>query len=68
MFCRCFLNSFSVFPQCFWGNLLSQVLKSLEGSVWDDASIDGLLAAADESGDGELQVEESIFLPSPANS
>ena len=42
------------------------MLKSLEGSVWDDASIDGLLAAADESGDGELQVEESIFLPSPA--
>ena len=43
---------------CFWGKLLSQVLKSLEGSQWDDASVDELLAAADESGDGQLQVEE----------
>ena len=26
-----------------------QVLKALEGSQWDDASVDELLAAADES-------------------
>ena len=49
---------FFLFSICFWGKLLSQVLKSLEGSQWDDASVDELLAAADESGDGQLQVEE----------
>ena len=38
-----------------------QVLKALEGSQWDDASVDELLAAADESGDGELQVEDRRF-------
>jgi Ca2+-binding EF-hand superfamily protein len=38
-----------------------QVLKALEGSQWDDASVDELLAAADESGDGELQVEDRWF-------
>eukprot|EP00435_Cladocopium_sp_Y103_P044397 s2270_g12.t1 len=39
---------------------LGEVLKSLEGSVWDDASIDDMLAAADASGDGQLQVEEFV--------
>eukprot|EP00437_Effrenium_voratum_P004130 CAMPEP_0181423132 /NCGR_PEP_ID=MMETSP1110-20121109/13972_1 /TAXON_ID=174948 /ORGANISM="Symbiodinium sp., Strain CCMP421" /LENGTH=1183 /DNA_ID=CAMNT_0023546251 /DNA_START=81 /DNA_END=3632 /DNA_ORIENTATION=- len=39
---------------------LSQVLRGLKSSEWDDDSIDQLLAAADSSGDGQLQVEEFV--------
>lgn len=35
------------------------MLKELKSSEWDDDSIDELLAAADSSGDGQLQVEDS---------
>ncbi|CAK9025209.1 unnamed protein product [Durusdinium trenchii] len=39
---------------------LGEVLKTLESSQWDDASIDQLLTAADASGDGQLQIEEFV--------
>ena len=38
-----------------------QVLKAVKGSKWDDDSIDQLLAAADASGDGQLQVEDCMW-------
>ena len=47
-------------PKGFQRSPHGQVLMALEGSQWDDASVDELLAAADESGDGELQVEDRI--------
>lgn len=36
-------------------------MKALPNSDWDDPAIDELLAAADSSGDGELQVEDEVF-------
>ena len=44
-----------------------QVLKTLESSQWDDASIDQLLTAADASGDGQLQIEECEQQPFAAS-
>ena len=51
---------------CFWllgwwprGHLCHQVLQALkETDPWDDEDIDEILAAADASGDGELQIED----------
>eukprot|EP00438_Fugacium_kawagutii_P027792 Skav212048 [mRNA] locus=scaffold408:9109:9318:+ [translate_table: standard] len=39
---------------------LAAVLKKLE--EWDTSSVDQLLANADTSGDGELQLQETKFL------
>lgn len=38
------------------------MLKALQSTTqWDDDSIDHLLAAADASGDGQLQVEDRNY-------
>ena len=39
---------------------LGQVLKSLDPEGWDKDSIDQVLADADASGDGQLQMKEFI--------
>lgn len=42
---------------------MRQVLQSLDASAWGDSDIDGLLSAADASGDGQLQVEDWLHIP-----
>jgi len=42
---------------------MCQVLQSLDASAWGDSDIDGLLSAADASGDGQLQVEDWLHIP-----
>ncbi|CAK9013011.1 Calmodulin (CaM) [Durusdinium trenchii] len=39
---------------------LAAVLKGLNPTAWDDASIDRLMRGADRSGDGLLQIEEFV--------
>ena len=48
-----------------WGLPAVKVLKSLQAEPWEDDQIDQLLAAADTSGDGELQIEEPRALARP---
>lgn len=48
-------------PNHSFNRVQLQVLKAVKGSKWDDDSIDQLLAAADASGDGQLQVEDCMW-------
>ena len=57
------LEAFQKFDQYGSGSIsreeLGEVLKSLD-NAWEDEAIDELLAQADESGDGELQLKEFV--------
>eukprot|EP00435_Cladocopium_sp_Y103_P044919 s331_g12.t1 len=57
------LEAFQKFDQDGSGSIsreeLGEVLKSLD-NAWEDETIDELLAHADESGDGELQLKEFV--------
>ena len=57
------LEAFQKFDQDGSGSIsreeLGEVLKSLD-NAWEDEAIDELLAQADESGDGELQLKEFV--------